>query len=249
MESTSDPEGRASKRKSIKQDTGPETAIARVMLETCFRNHYPDLAQMLRPYILQMGLATNRQEAERVAFDVLADAYIEVQTSSQNYNITRSAKAWIVGLALNLLRRRRTTIYRRSVTEVPFAPDVAAALVGEVEDTIRNDMRDRFIFRLLLNGSMDASLEPEEFMVHQQAAHDHTVHLQRAKALMLTLDPMDQGVLNASIQTNFDSAATARLLGIRPGAARTRLHRALNRLRAAYFRDYPLQDTVPDERG
>lgn len=246
MESTSDPEPSANQPRSTRQDLASKTAIARVLLETCFRNHYADLAQMLRPHIVRMGLASNRHDAEQVALDILADAYLEVQKYPQNYHITLSAKAWIVGFALNLLRRRRSNDSRRSAREVLLGPDVAAALVGEVDDAIRDDMGDRFIFRLLLQGVTSYSSEPEEYMVQQQAADDLTIRLHRLYDLIPTLDPIDQGVLRASLQTNFDCSASARLLGIRPGAARTRLHRAVRRLRQAYFREHPIQETAED---
>lgn len=239
MESASHPEGRTNKRQHIGPAIGHDTAIARIQLETCFRNHFADLAQMLRPHILQMGLATNRADAERLAFDVLSEAYLEVERSPQNYNITLSAKAWIVGLALNLLRRRRTESSRRAVREVPLGPDDAAALIGEVNDAIRDDMGDRFIFRLLVKAAVNHSQEPHECLAQEQAETEYDLLLKQVLDLIPTLDPMDQGVLTANLQTNFDCSTTARLLGIRPGAARTRLHRAIRRLRDAYLRVYP----------
>lgn len=249
MESGSDSEGRANKRQRISQAIGPDSPLARIQLETCFRNHYADLAQMLRPHIVGMGLATSRDEAEQIAFDALTEAYLEVEKSLQNYDISRSAKAWIVGVALNLLRRHRREVSRRSTREVPLGPDDAISLIGDVNDAIRDDMGDRFMFHLLIKAAVARSLSPDESLTLEQAATEFDNNVQRALDLIPTLRPNDQSVLNATLQTNFDCSATARLLGVRPGAARTRLHRAIKRLRKGYFQAYPLPVDDSSRKG
>jgi DNA-directed RNA polymerase specialized sigma24 family protein len=58
---------------------------------------------------------------------------------------------------------------------------------------------------------------------------------EQVNAMMAGVSPDDQRVLRLAILHGLDGEALAEALGCNPGAARVRLHRALNRLRTSYL--------------
>lgn len=157
------------------------------------------LKSTLRMYIRSAGLNDS-------ADDLLNDVVVEALRHESRFQADRAPRAWLLGIAANLIRRRQAEqarLWRREPLLRDLYPDDpaddealfdrVAALAQAVSDT------------------PDAQLEVD--------------------ALLNAVSPDDREILRLAIMNELDGAALAAALRITPGAARVRLHRAIMRLR------------------
>ena len=116
-------------------------------------------------------------------------------------------RAWFLAIAANILKRHRVTYAKRYRFEV---------LMGDLVNN--QDILDR-----LMTCTEDAP-GPEQALVEQESVQE-----------MLALVSLDDArLLNMVVIQGWDANALASTMGITPGAARVRVHRALSRLREAW---------------
>jgi RNA polymerase sigma-70 factor (ECF subfamily) len=161
------------------------------------------LLASLRLYLSRAGLA-----AEHTPHELLNEVVIEALKHAHRFDPNRQPMAWMLGIAANLIKRKQTELAKRNRRE-PLARD----LFPDAEDFMSDDEIFEQISALAASPSQD--MEAGEQV-----------------ALLLTgLPETDQEVLRLAIIHELDGEALALTLGITPGAARVRLHRAINRLR------------------
>lgn len=165
----------------------------------------------LRYYLFRAGLANRGQSLDAAAQDLLQDTIAEALTHEDRFRVSGQPRAWLLGIAANLIRRRQIELRRREHRE-PLIRD----LVPQAEDAMSEDE----LFDWL------ASLAAEDADELESDA--------RAAAMLAAVSPEDAQVLRLAILNGFDGDSLAHELGVSPGAARVRLHRALNRLRLAH---------------
>ncbi len=165
----------------------------------------------LRLYVSRAGVS-GEQEVVRIADELLNEVTVEALEHAERFDPARSPMAWLLGIAANLIKRRQTAIFRRDQRE-PLIRDLLPNAADAMSDA---ELFDRF-------ASFTVS-DPA------QAYEDE----ERVAALLSGVSESDRRVLRLAIVHGLNGETLARELGITPGAARVRLHRALNRLRAAY---------------
>ncbi|MBE2266831.1 MAG: sigma-70 family RNA polymerase sigma factor [Anaerolinea sp.] len=158
------------------------------------------LLKTLRVYVARAGISD--QPLDAAASDLLNDVVVEALAHEDRFRATGSPRAWLLGIAANLIHRRSAERARRERRE-PLIGDLAS---GDDDDALFDYV---------------AALDPR--------ADEDTI-----SGLLTTLSPEDQRVIRLAILADMDGDAVARELGITPGAARVRLHRALARLRVIY---------------
>lgn len=165
----------------------------------------------LRYYVVRAGLA-NGQDAAPVAAELLNEVAVQALEHAERFRPSGQAMAWLLGIAANLIRRRQAERATRERRE-PLVRDLYAG----VHDALSEDeLFDRVAS--LADGGPISDWEANE----------------TASAMLACVSAADRQVLRLAILHDLSGEALAQELGVTPGAARVRLHRALNRLRAAW---------------
>jgi RNA polymerase sigma-70 factor (ECF subfamily) len=117
----------------------------------------------------------------------------------------------LLGIAANLVKRKQVEFARRSRRE-PLLRDLYPG-----DEAVSDDDLFDWLASLTDVNSVE-ELESDEGV----------------NGILAGVSPDDQHVLRLAILHGLDSEALAKALGCKSGAARVRLHRALNRLRTSY---------------
>lgn len=160
------------------------------------------LRSTLRLYIRRAGLNDSED-------DLLNDVVVEALRHESRFQANRAPRAWLLGIAANLIRRRQAEqarLWRREPLLRDLYPDDPAD--------------DEALF--------------DRVAALAQAVSDTPDAQWEVDALLETVSAEDREILRLAIVNELDGAALAAALHITPGAARVRLHRALMRLRGAH---------------
>jgi RNA polymerase sigma factor (sigma-70 family) len=171
------------------------------------------LLQMLRVYILRMGIASATENVDGMAAELLNDVVVEALDHAARFDPSQSPRAWLLGIAINLVKRRRNDILRRDRRE-PLLHDLY---------TEQDRLSDEELFDQLVSVASNAA--NPAFLMEANA---------EIVALLEGVSPDDQAILRLSILHGLDGDAIAHELDISPGTARVRLHRAIRRLKAVH---------------
>jgi RNA polymerase sigma factor (sigma-70 family) len=182
-------------------------------LQDALEREAPGLLRTLRVYVWRAGIATG-PTLEEVAQEVLSEVVAEALEHADRFDAARQPRAWLLGIASNLIKRRQVARAVNSRRE---------PVMGDLYADAHADERDGELFDRL---SALVSPGPEEAVeANEQAAR-----------LLALVSPGDRRVLQLAILSDLDGEKLARALGTTPVAARVRRHRAMNRLRDAWLR-------------
>lgn len=169
------------------------------------------LLGIIRSYVMRMGLARG-EEVSTVALEVLQEVVLEALDHADRFNPTSQPMAWLLGIAINVIKRKKYERIKRSQRELSIS-DVS---LMQEEGLSESDLFDQI--------TANTSAGPDqEFAANEQA-----------ELLLSLVSPEDQHILMLAFLQGFEREALAQKLGISPGATRVRLHRALKRLRLAW---------------
>lgn len=169
------------------------------------------LLDTLRYYVVRAGLANGR-DAATPAGELLSEVVVEALEHADRFRPSGQPMAWLLGIAANLIKRKQADRSARNRRE-PLVRD----LVPRAQDVLSEDeLFDRM-------SSLAAGQPIEEWEANEAVS-----------AILSHVSESDRSVLRLAIVHDLNGEALAQELGIKPGTARVRLHRALNRLRAAW---------------
>lgn len=203
------------------------TSAARQQLIAFIAENTAPLLGTLRSYVQRMGLASG-DDVATVAAEVLQETVVEALGHAQRFDPTRQPMAWLLGIALNLMRRKKVELAKRSQRELSITQFSARQMELVSEDEL---------FDGLINHVATLAGPEQEFEADEQA-----------RAILALVSPDDQQVLRLAFLLDFEREALAQRLGITPVAARVRLHRALSRLRAAWHAQQTADQRAADAR-
>lgn len=183
--------------------------------ETRLRQFIEEKTEMLlgtlRFYVARAGLATTEQTVRAAADELLNEVVVEALEHAGRFRPDGQPRAWLLGIAANLIKRRQADLAKRQHRE-PLVRD----LHGQDQDALGEDeLFDRFA--VLGANDPAANLETDESVA----------------AMLAYLSESDRLVIRLAVLGGLNGRALAQQLGVSPGAARVRLHRALSRLRYA----------------
>lgn len=95
------------------------------------------LRRILRRYVVQLGVSSV-DNAEASATDLLHDVVVEALKFSERLPDDAEPLPWLMGIAINLIKRRRADFARRSQRE-PLLRDLFPADLSE------DDIHDQFV--------------------------------------------------------------------------------------------------------
>jgi RNA polymerase sigma factor (sigma-70 family) len=183
----------------------------RLLLE-CIQENMAALLGSIRLYVRRMGL-TGGVDVQMVALEILQEVVVEALEHADRFSPERQPLAWLLGIAINVIKRKKVEMAKRERRELLFGRLVAQ----QSDDLSESDLLDQV-------GS--SSLEGPE----QALETDEQVN-----AMLSLVSEDDQQVLRLALIEGFKRESLAQQLGISVGATRMKLHRALSRLRAAWF--------------
>jgi RNA polymerase sigma factor (sigma-70 family) len=165
----------------------------------------------LRYYLVRAGLADGR-DAAPLATELLDEVVVQALEHAGRFRPSGQPMAWLLGIGANLIRRRQAERATRDRRE-PLVRDLYASGPDALSE---DELFDR-VASLAVEGPI-ADWEANE----------------AASAILAHVSADDRRVLQLAVLHGLNGEALARELGVKPGAARVRLHRALNRLRQAW---------------
>jgi RNA polymerase sigma-70 factor (ECF subfamily) len=165
------------------------------------------LLKTLRFYVLRAGLAVGAA-VEQAARELLNDVMTEAFEHADRLTPGISPRPWLLGIAANLIKRRQFELSKRNRRE---------PLMRDLYPHMQDEMSDEELFDQL---PAVAALDPLEVD-------------EKINDLLTGVAKSDADLLRLAILHDLNGESLAKELGITPGAARVRLHRALNRLREA----------------
>ena len=199
------------KARSVTLKTPAATVSNNMRLVEFITDNVASLLGILRSYVQRMGLARG-EEVSAMAVEVLQEVVIEALDHADRFIPTGQPMAWLLGIAINVIKRKKVELAKRSQRELS---------IGEFSLAQDEHLSEDELFDQL---TADSSAGPDqEIAANEQAA-----------LLLSLVSPEDQQILMLAFLQGFEREALAEKLGISPGATRVRLHRALKRLRLAW---------------
>lgn len=183
----------------------------RALVHSFIEREADSLLKTLGFYVQQSGLAQGGS-ISALAAELMNDVTAEALAHAERFDPKRHARAWLLGIAANLIKRRQAQRARLSWRE-PLARD----LPGSQDPALSEDE----IFDRLVVFSPD---NPEKKLENEQ----------ELEHILAGLSPGDRRLIQMAVLHEMNGEQLALELGVSPGAARVRLHRALGRLRSAW---------------
>jgi RNA polymerase sigma factor (sigma-70 family) len=163
-------------------------------------------------YVYRSGLAYG-DETRPVAREVLQEVALVAIEHADRFAPERRPLPWLLGIALNIIKRRKVENAKRAVREISSSA-LAARRAGSPSG----------VHPLEETGDSAASEQIERIEDDAEAA-----------ALLALVPEADQEMLRLAILDGWDRKGLAEHLGTSAVVVRVRLHRAIERLRTAWF--------------
>lgn len=192
-------------------------STAREILRACLEEHADELLRTIRLFVLKAKLAT-RETLDDVTLEAFTEVAEQVLATADRFDSARRPQAWIVGVASNIVKRRQAEFYRQAqreqlITDLNLDPDAADISDGELFDRLATISLQAF--DQIATDPPEATFERQELLT----------------TAIGQLSPDDRAVLRLAVKHEFDGDSIAGELGLKPGTARVRLSRAIQRLR------------------
>ncbi len=184
-------------------------------------------------YVNRAKLAKN-EEVKEVALEVLAETFTEAMTIADHFDPSRRMMAWLLGIAVNIIHRRR--VKRAKIYHHEVAVEDAVVDIHHQSGELSARQSDSQLFDRLtalavaqnrsLHHTNRGSIPLFQDDVAQEIASNEQVAF-----LLSTCSPGEKQLITLAVLYELDGNTLAKALSVSPGAARVRLHRALERLR------------------
>ncbi|MBV9230511.1 MAG: sigma-70 family RNA polymerase sigma factor [Chloroflexi bacterium] len=188
-----------------------DVSAAKREIVLCIEENTDQLLGIIRSYVQRFSLAT-RDEAPAVALEVLQEVVVEALAHIEKFAGPKQPTAWLLGISINVIRRRKVANARRYSREARLGQPSAwyADSPGEQD---------------ILQQSLQPTAESPEQIVEDE---------EQLKAMLSLVSEEDRTILRLAILDGLRHNELAQSLGTTPTATRARLHRALVRLRTAW---------------
>jgi RNA polymerase sigma-70 factor (ECF subfamily) len=188
---------------------------SRTRLLACIEQHAEPLLGSISLYARRMGLGAGA-DAHGLAVDVLQETVSEALAHADRFTATLQPLAWLRGIAVNVIRRKKAEQAKYARREVSLSQLSAR----QPSPGSEQDVLDRLMPGSAVAADPGFVLESEE----------------EVAVILSLVSPADQEVVRLAVLEDCARETLARRLGISGGTARMRLHRALRRLRSAWVK-------------
>lgn len=183
---------------------------AAILLSQYIERDANDIVGILRSYVRKAGFASNNVEVQEAALELLSEVYIEAIKTAQRFDPARPPRAWLLGIATNIIRQKKTRLAKR-LQEISLS-------------SLQRDQQEGDFAEYSLNLTNTPTDEGPE---------QHIEAMEQAEYILSLVSASDRDVLRLSIIEGLDGEALAQHLGCPYTAGHVRLCRAKKRLRMA----------------
>lgn len=211
--------------------TPPGAPNATMHLRQFIEDNAGSLIGILRSYVAGAGLATG-DEIQEAAQDLFGEVVVEALKSAGRFDSSsRPSRAWLLKIAANLVKRRQAERFKREERE----PLVRDQNIGS-ESRSDAEFFDRIAARIMAKKIKPSDRTGWARPFSGPNVLERMIDEESVEGLLALVSARDREILKLAVILELDGESVARALKIKPGAARKRLHVALNRLRAAVIR-------------
>jgi RNA polymerase sigma factor (sigma-70 family) len=169
------------------------------------------LMGILRSYVFKYELTDKKEEIQEIALELLHEIYIEAAKSHKRFDPTHPPRAWLLGIARNLVMRKRTAMIERKYHE-----DLMCDLVQQRQEQEGDEDHLERLFTKTgprLEQQVEANDTIEYYLSRVSKEYQYVLHLWYMEDL--------------------SAEEIAERLGCNRNSTLVRLHRARKQLRAA----------------
>jgi len=192
-----------------------EDTESRLLLLACIEQHVEPLLASISLYARRMGLDTKADSRSQVV-DILQETVLEALDHADRFNTTKQPLAWLRGIAVNVMKRKKAEQAKFAYREISFSRLAAQQASPDNEQ----DLLDRLLPVAEITSDPGQALESDE----------------EVTVLLNLVSPTDREVVRLAILEDCEGETLAQRLGVSAGTARMRLHRALRRLQTAWVK-------------
>jgi RNA polymerase sigma factor (sigma-70 family) len=185
--------------------------------------HYSSLQVGIRSMVANSGLVDGVEKIIEISDEVLHSTLETALKSAAKFDATRSARSWLMGIAVHKLMEIRRNFRKEterirvfSDNELEDGKETAAHGFDDVQDYTAEEAIDSILYHT----------------ANRSLLEDQALFLNEILALV---NESDRQILSLAIVDGLSGADLAATLGIREGAAYVRLARAKDRIRKAYL--------------
>jgi RNA polymerase sigma factor (sigma-70 family) len=149
-----------------------------------------------------------------MAVDILQETVIEALEHTERFNVTRQPLAWLRGIAVNVIWRKKVAQAKHARREL----SLGRLFARQRSFASEQDVLDRLMPATENVADLGLELESDEGVA----------------GILSLLSPADQEIVRLAILEDYERERLAEHLGTSVGTARMRLHRALRRLQSAW---------------
>jgi RNA polymerase sigma factor (sigma-70 family) len=229
--------------------TLPRTAKVTMQLRQFIEDNAESLTGILRSYVTKAGLASD-DEIPEAAQDLFGEVIVEALKSADRFDpSSRPTRAWLLKIASNLVMRRQSERCKRRERESSVRDHNISfrnSTPGDQASESRSDSEffDQIATQIMANGIRPNNQTEWARPFFDPQILEGMIGEENAAGLLALVSAQDREVLKLAVIHELDGKAVAQVLKIKPGAARKRLHVALNNLRAAVIR----RDNIKGEK-
>lgn len=165
---------------------------------------------IISSYVVRMDLIRS-DTVQSVALTVWQESVIEALAHTDQFARASQPRAWVLAVAANVLKRKRHELARQARYEQPISELLASTV----------DMQEGAFFDKIIDLTVPG---PEQEVEVQEQVHE----------MLSLVSAEDQHILRLAILYDLDGQMLAYVLGVKQSMARSRLHRAIARLRIAW---------------
>lgn len=191
------------------------------------------LLRTLRVYVSRAGLAQGEAVLD-TALEVLNDTVVEAFKNPSRFDPSRQPKAWLLGIAANVIKRWQVkqAIEHKYIVAVADAAPRFEDDSGNISNTRVSDgeLFDRIAALTVEHGVTTIRTKHRDVSLAQPSGEEEYIADEQAEAILARCSPEDQVLLRLAVLHGLDGKKVAKALGVRAGTARVRLLRALKRL-------------------
>ncbi len=183
---------------------------ARLLSQYIERNSN-DIIGIFRSYVRKAGLASNNEEVQEAALELLGEVYLEAIRSAHAFDPTRPPRAWLLGIAMHVISKKRTE-------QAKHQPEVPLSAIQHDNQEAEVALSSLTLTSTLISEEMEQQIEART----------------QVEYLLSLVSPSDRDVLRMSIIEGLDGEALALQLGCSYTTAHVRLYRAKKQLKKRY---------------
>lgn len=188
------------------------SAETRDALQQLLREQSAFFLGIISSYVVRMNLARG-DSVQSVALAVWQETATEALAHLERFAGARQPRAWVLAVAANVLKRKRHELARQLRYEQPLSQ-----LLDHAEDP-----QESAFFEQVANLAMPG---PEQEIEAQE----------QVREMLALVSAEDRQVLQLAFLHDMNGQMLAAALAVPPSTARSRLHRAIARLRLAWAR-------------